>query len=214
MRPADVVRRSPCPCRPVLGFTLIEMLLALVVFASLSLGAYQVLQGVMRNDELTRVRVERFSRLQRAFSTLERDFTQIVPRYSRYNGESSNVLFQAAQYQMQSDDWSVMFVRNGWANPGMRLQRSELQKVGYRLKDDRLERLSYLYVDPIVGTEPKSTVILTGVEGFKLRFYNGSWVNEWSTPETLPQAVEVVLQLKDYGKIRRLFLIAGTGSNG
>ena len=192
------------------GFTLLEVLLALVVFAGLSMTAYQVLQGVLKNDEITRSKVERLADVQRAVSTLERDFTQIIPRATRTDGETSNkVVFQSVRYQMESDDWSLLFVRTGWLNPGGMLVRSQLQKVGYRLRDNKLERLSFLYLDPVIGTEPIVTTVLDRVDGFKLRFFNGTaWLDEWTNTATLPFGLEVELQLQDYGKIRRLFLIA------
>ena len=89
------------------------------------------------------------------------------------------------------------------------LVRSQLQKVGYRLRDNKLERLSFLYLDPVIGTEPIVTTVLDRVDGFKLRFFNGTaWLDEWTNTATLPFGLEVELQLQDYGKIRRLFLIA------
>ena len=100
------------------AFTLLEVLLALVIFASLSLGAYQVLQGVITNDALTKVKGARLADLQRVFTLLERDFSQMVPRPMRLNGEASKVVIQAARFQMESDDWSIAFVRAGWFNPG------------------------------------------------------------------------------------------------
>ncbi len=195
------------------GFTLLEVLLALVILSGLSLSAYQVLNGVMQNDALTRVKVERLATLQRVFTMLERDFSQAVPRSSRTNGEVSKVVFQAARFQMESDDWSVSFVRNGWFNPGAQLPRSNLQKVGYRLRENKLERLSYLYVDPVVGTEPTVTALLDGVKSFKLRFYaNGIWATEWNNTAQLPRAIELELELTDYGVLRRLFLLTQAGS--
>ena len=191
------------------AFTLLEVLLALVIFASLSLGAYQVLQGVMANDALTKVKGERLADLQRVFSLLERDFSQMVARPMRLNGESSKVVIQAARFQMESDDWSIAFVRAGWFNPGAQLPRSQLQQVGYRLREGQLERLSYLYVDPVIGTEPAVTPLLDKVKGFSLRFYSGSvWLNEWSNSQKLPNAIEVTVELEDFGAIRRLFLVA------
>ena len=191
------------------AFTLLEVLLALVIFASLSLGAYQVLQGVITSDALTKVKGARLADLQRVFTLLERDFSQMVPRPMRINGEASKVVIQAARFQMESDDWSIAFVRAGWFNPGAQLPRSQLQQVGYRLREGQLERISFLYVDPVVGTPPNVTPLLDKVKGFTLRFYSGgSWVNEWSSTTQLPKAIEVTLDLEDYGQIRRLFLVA------
>lgn len=193
------------------GFTLLEVLLALVIFAILSLSAYAVLQGVMRNDEVSQAKITRLSELQRGFATLSRDFTQILPRTTRVNGEATTILFQAERFQQGSDDWAVMFVRAGWLNPGGQLHRSELQKVGYRLRQHTLERLTYLYPDAVTGTEPTITPLLNHVSAFTLRFYkNDAWLTQWMTPAVLPAAVEVTLTLDDYGTIRRLFLLTDT----
>lgn len=195
------------------GFTLIEVLVALLVMASLSLGAYQVLQGVMRNDEVMRDRSERLATLQRVFNVMERDFSQITERTTRDNGETSTAVFTAAQFQLQSDDWSVAFVRNGWLNPSGQLPRSQLQRVAYRLRNNTLERLSYSYLDPAVGTEPTVTPLLDKVSAFRLRFYSsGQWVSTWSKPTTLPKGIEIQLTLDDYGDVRRVFLIAGSST--
>lgn len=200
------------------GFTLLEVLLALVIFAMLSLSAYAVLQGVIRNDEVSRDKITRLSELQRAFATLSRDFTQTIPRPVRINGETSTVLFQAERFQLNSDDGAVMFVRAGWLNPGGELRRSELQRVGYRLRQQTLERLTYLYPDAVTGTEPAATPLLSKVTAFSLRFYrNGEWLTQWNTPTELPAAVEITLTLEDYGTIRRRFLLTGsdtTADNG
>ena len=193
------------------GFTLLEVLLALVIFAMLSLSAYAVLQGVIRNDEVSRDKITRLSELQRAFATLSRDFTQTIPRPVRINGETSTVLFQAERFQLNSEDGAVMFVRAGWLNPGGELRRSELQRVGYRLRQQTLERLTYLYPDAVTGTEPAATSLLSKVTAFSLRFYrNGEWLTQWNTPTELPAAVEITLTLEDYGTIRRRFLLTGS----
>ena len=100
--------------RSATGFTLLEVMLALAIFASLSLGAYQVLQGVLANDAITRDKGERLASLQRTFNQMERDFGQAVARPTRVEGEPNLTVFQAEPFQMQSDDWAVAWVRAGW----------------------------------------------------------------------------------------------------
>ena len=70
------------PKRDAASSTLLEMLVAIAIFATLSLGAYQVLQGVLTSDEVAKRKEARLSELQLAFSLLERDVTQMVPRLS------------------------------------------------------------------------------------------------------------------------------------
>lgn len=194
------------------GFTLLEMLVAIAIFASLSMGAYQVLQGVLTSDEVAKRKEARLNELQLAFTLLERDVTQMVPRSGRIEGENSKVLLAASRFGQQSDDWGMAFMRSGWLNPDGMLPRSHLQRVGWRLKDQKLERLSDLYPDPVIGNEPRIQQVLTDVTAFRLYFYDkGSWKEGWTQRSVLPYGLAVELDLEDYGTIRRQFLIGAGG---
>ncbi len=193
------------------GFTLIEVLVAIAIFASLSVGAYQVLNQVQRSNEISMQRSERLKSLQRALVYLDNDFRQMALRQSRTNGEEpSPLLLQWKEYLLDSDSKGVMFVRSGWHNPQQQFPRGEVSKVGYRIKDNQLQRVWWRYVDTPVGQEGIVMPLLDEVEAFELRFFDGEqWLKAWQSSYTLPEAVAVELQLADYGKIERIYLTSG-----
>lgn len=193
------------------GFTLIEVLVAIAIFASLSVGAYQVLNQVQRSNEISMQRSERLKSLQRALVYLDNDFRQMALRQSRTNGEEpSPLLLQWKEYLLDSDSKGVMFVRSGWHNPQQQFPRGEVSKVGYRIKDNQLQRVWWRYVDTPVGQEGIVMPLLDEVEAFELRFFDGEqWLQAWQSSYTLPEAVVVELQLRDYGKIERIYLTSG-----
>jgi len=193
------------------GFTLIEVLVAIAIFASLSVGAYQVLNQIQRSNELSLERSERLKSLQRTLVFMDNDFRQMALRQSRTNGEeTSKQLIQWQDYLLDSDAKGIMFTRLGWHNPQQQFPRGEISKVGYRIKDEQLERVWWRYVDTPVGQEGVIMPLLDGVESFKMRFYDGSkWSDNWQNNYRLPTAVTVSLELKDYGKIERIYLTTG-----
>ncbi|KJY84098.1 general secretion pathway protein GspJ [Vibrio galatheae] len=193
------------------GFTLIEVLVAIAIFASLSVGAYQVLNQVQRSNEISIERSERLKSLQRALVFLDNDFRQMALRQSRTNGEDpSPLLLQWQDYLLDSDAKGVLFTRAGWRNPSQQFPRGEVSKVGYRIKDKQLQRIWWRYVDTPAGQEGISMPLLDDVESFDMRFYDGSeWQQNWETNLALPQAVALSLELSDYGKIERIYLTSG-----
>ncbi|NOH22700.1 type II secretion system minor pseudopilin GspJ [Vibrio europaeus] len=193
------------------GFTLIEVLVAIAIFASLSVGAYQVLNQVQRSNEISMERSERLKTLQRALVFMDNDFRQMALRQSRTNGEDpSAMLLQWKDYLLDSDAKGVMFVRAGWHNPQQQFPRGEISKVGYRIKDQQLQRVWWRYADTPAGQEGIVMPLLDGVEDFEIRFFDGKqWQKEWQTKFALPQAVALSLELEDYGKIERIYLTSG-----
>ncbi|WP_406610196.1 type II secretion system minor pseudopilin GspJ [Agarivorans sp. JK6] len=189
------------------GFTLLEMLVAIVIFALLTMAAYQVLQGVMRSDEISQRHGESLQALQRAMFFMQRDFTQLAPRSVRDETEEQRPLIIAEKYLLESDDMGIEMLVLGWRNPQSVIRRSQLQRVAYVLKDEKLIKRFYNHPDAVVGYEPREMVLLSDVEELNFRFHGSSgWSQQVSDSNQLPRAVEVTLRHKDYGELRRVFL--------
>ncbi|OFC71643.1 type II secretion system minor pseudopilin GspJ [Alteromonas confluentis] len=205
------------------GFTLIEILIAIAIFAFIGVASTAVLTTVLDSDELSSARFDKFQKLQRAVTTIERDMQQAVPRAVRSgSGESNTVVMRGGETD-ESDGEGIQFVRSGWQNPQMMLPRSTLQAVAYRVRDGNLERLYTNYVDNVVGTEPKVRVLLEDISDFKVEFIadveedeNGNFDESeglnWSESfvgAALPKAVAFEFVSKDFGLIRREFTVSG-----
>ncbi|MGL6171847.1 MAG: type II secretion system minor pseudopilin GspJ, partial [Vibrio sp.] len=74
------------------GFTLIEVLVAIAIFASLSIGAYQVLNQVQRSNQISAERSARLTELQRALVIMDADFRQMALRQFRTDGQAPSEL--------------------------------------------------------------------------------------------------------------------------
>lgn len=187
---------------------MIEVLVSIAIFASMSVAAYQVVSQVQRSNVLSQERTQRLNELQRAMVMMDNDFRQMAMRQMRTNGEepSSQLLFWS-DYLLDSDAKGVMFARLGWHNPQQQFPRGEVTKVGYRIKDEVLQRVWWRYPDTPTGQEGVITPLLTQVEEFDMRFFDGtSWKKTWENGRELPKAVSVILKLKDYGEITRTYL--------
>lgn len=192
------------------GFTFIEMLLAVAIFALVGLASVAVLDSVTRSDEASRAATLRLQQLQRAMMVIERDFWQISARQIRVNGEApvAQTLAGAVNW-IESDDDGITFSHAGWTNPGMVLARSEVQLVGYRLKERQLQRLYYLYPDAVTGTEPNIQPLLEDVDELKFRYLvkedgQEQWKEFWDQGNW-PLAVKMTLKSPQLGVIERVF---------
>ena len=65
------------------GFTLLEVMIALTIFAVISTLAWQILDGAMRTSSATESSTAKLNQLQRAWSLMERDFFQLQARAPR-----------------------------------------------------------------------------------------------------------------------------------
>lgn len=191
------------------GFTLIEMLLALMIFSLLSISGYQLLQGVLRQEEISHEKSQRIAEVQRAFATLERDFSAMLPRTVRTQGQGSTPPIVALSSRDKHTGDSITFTHANWFNPADRLARSTLQRVSYDMRQQALWRRHTALVDIPSGEQTYDRRLLSGVEGLRLRYYRqGGWQDTPDDGGQLPAAVEVTLTLTDYGALTRRFPIA------
>lgn len=194
----------------VKGFTLLEVLIAIAIFSVISMASFSIFQTVLDSDTSSKIRSERINELQRAFLVIERDMLQVARRSVRINGEAPQEAFIHTSTESFSSSENVIgFVRHGWTNPGLLLPRSDMQSVAYQLNDSTLERLHFNFVDAVVGQEPKIRPLIRDVEKLDFEFYDGKKWQKTLDGKIIPMAVAIELETKDYGVIRRQFLMAG-----
>ncbi|HIF6625882.1 TPA: type II secretion system minor pseudopilin GspJ [Serratia marcescens] len=188
------------------GFTLVEMLLAIALFAMLSLTALTVFRGVLKNDEITQRKSTQLTQLQRALAIVERDLTQAQARAptgdKRWPAAPEFAVLQTAGEE--GGDFQLLLIRNGWPNPQARLPRATQERVAYRYRQGRLERLSYPNLSSPQAAA-RSVLLLSEVTRLQLRFYRqGEWLTAWRAGGLLPQAVEIAIDTPALGEVRRI----------
>ena len=206
------------------GFTLVEVLIAMAITAFVSVLSYQTLSTALVGIESARVESERLHEINRAFTVLSRDIRQLADRPIR--DEFGQVASAVSGGELARDP--LRLTRSGWHN-STGAPRSTLQRVAYRLEEDRLLRLSYPVLDRTTAIEPTETVLIEGVELFELRFlpsinavdvdrnqvidrrfWQENWVADVGFTDKLidpPAAIEVRVTLRDWGELERLYVM-------
>lgn len=185
------------------GFTLLELLVALAVFAALAAAAYGGLAQVARTRAALAAQQDRLAAVTRAVGMLERDLRQTLARPVR--GNAANAVLPALAGRADG----VELTRLGFANPRAE-PRSHLERVVYAQDGARLRRGRYAVLDRVPGSVPDTATLLDAVESLRLRYVgrDGVWRESWPPADgvlaDLPRAVEFRLGLADLGEIRRV----------
>ncbi|WBH16292.1 type II secretion system minor pseudopilin GspJ [Sphingomonas radiodurans] len=202
--PDKVSRRRSTRTAGDAGFTLVEVMVALMIFGMIASAGVALLAFSVRAQAATTARLDDVGALARQSSLLAADLAQAVNRPAR---DERGTLLPA----FAGDAASVTFVRAGWSNIDGQ-PRSTLQKVSYRLAGDTLERIAWPMVDGAAPLPPAAA--LSGIRAAKLRYrIVGAWSDTWSgaADAPLPQALELVFERKDGLSFRQLFIV-GSGA--
>ena len=196
------------------GFTLIEIVIALAVFAVVGTLAFTGLNAILKQQSDLQARSDQIKSLQLALKYLERDISQIIARPVRDQYGDQQPAFSA-------DEESIMsFTYSGWRNPAG-LSRSHLQRVAYEVeleKDTQKQQLirhSWNRLDGAIIEDARSVPILEDIRELEWQFLNqGSiWETRWppinSDPGSapMPRAVWISFNVEPWGKITRIIAL-------
>lgn len=193
------------------GFTLLELLVAMGIFAIIGAMALGGLNAVVGQETIARGQTQRLASLQRAVRLLGNDLAGAQPRYVR------DELGTSGEQPLLGDGrggFLIRLTRGGWSNPAGLPHRGTLQRVQYRVEDGTLLREYWPVLDHVLGQEPRREELLTGVKDLKLLFLGGDgneWQQQWpplsrdgTSEGRRPRAIQVTLELEDWGTIERL----------
>lgn len=226
---------TPARCMPparTRGFTLIEVLVAIGIFAVISLGVYRVLSGMVQAQAKVASHADSLHEIQQALWILSTDLEQMAVRDIQDESGHREPAVISGQ-----DNFLLKFTRRGLRNP-LLFHRSDLQRVAYSLgpadsdavddahtkpgssdhKQQHLLRHVWGALDRIDDTQEVRQVLLHDVDEVKMEFLtqDNKWLKNWPEKRMdsrihareLPVAIKMQIRTAHYGVLERVFQIS------
>ncbi len=192
------------------GYTLIEVMIALAVFAILStISASMLMQAFNTKTHLDQEH-QRIAKLQLAIALLKQDIEQAMDRSIRGNEMRLFPPFIGESYYTE-------FTRGGFVNPNATTRNSTLKRVGYLCQNNTLTRRSWLMLDSPSRKEYQDKILLTELTECSFSYLSRSreLLKDWrpyalqqnQKNQSLPAAIQVNLGIQHLGAMKMMFII-------
>ena len=188
------------------AFTLVELLVALAIFAVLSCFAYRALDTMLTSREA----LERESRKWRDVTVfvgrVERDLGAVLARRSAIAATGTPLCAISSSVDASNGGNGLALTRSG--SPLQENPLAAPQRIAYRLKGTEVQRLAWNSVDAAPRDEATAVRVLADVRALDFRFLEptGEWRTTWGLPGTgqpTPAGVEMRLELASGERIVR-----------
>jgi len=198
------------------AFTLVEVLVALVVFAVLSVISYRVLSSILESRERLGQQSATLRDQALFFTRLEADLGAMLPRDVRNADGVNEPALKVLSAAVSSIDPLLVFSRTGFA--GAAGTSAAPQRIAYRLNEGKLELLIWDGLDAAPRSQPAVYTALRNVREWRWRVLDqrGNWRADWpardgTTPAAistaLPAALELTLSIENGGSMVRVFAL-------
>jgi general secretion pathway protein J len=183
------------------GFTLMEVLVALVLLTLFVLVSYRALDAVLQAQRQATAEMERWRELAAAFAWMESDFSNAVTRSDPQDPVGG--LFHAWAEPDGAVHLDLLRLLPEDADQG-------LQRIGYRCAGGDLMRLVWPDAEN-PAQAPRETALLAGLRSCTFRYLDakGQWLDVWrpNVGNPLPRAVELNIGEADGTPIRRVLRV-------
>lgn len=186
------------------GLTLIEVMVALAVFAVLGTLTYRgTAQLILARTQIEH-ELERWREIDRALQIVETELMQIVaPAITPGSTRTPSLQVQQSELSSELQILSLS-------------QATGVERVSFEFRDDSLAWVRR--PEARAAATPERDILLARVDAVRWRFLTpAGWNDRWPAPggttspgtttgsaNSLPAAIEIVLDLPDIGRITRL----------
>ena len=182
------------------GFTLVELLVAIAIFAVLSALGWKVFDYLAKVKDRNAMHEANLEQLQESYQQILRDTMQAVPLTANVKGQQQPALV------LQNGRFN--FSKTGVTDPLQQgISPHERVEYQYRADEKKLYRLKYRNLHQTGNDQPESSVMLDEVEAFEIMVLNPNELSSW--PESsvdsqqteqlrlLPKGIKINLTVRD-----------------
>lgn len=154
------------------GFTLVELLVAIAIFAVLSALGWKVFDYLIKIKERNTQHEQRLGQLQEAYQQVLRDTVQIVPITANVAGQ--------VQPAVMLQNGQLTFSKTGVTDPLMQgIPLEERVEYIYKADEKKLYRYKYKNLNQTGNDQPETSVLLDSVDQFQIMLLNPNEMAQW-----------------------------------
>ncbi|MDV2439844.1 type II secretion system minor pseudopilin GspJ [Acinetobacter gerneri] len=186
------------PAHKQAAFTLVEVLVAIAIFAILTALGWKVFDYLIKVKERNVVKEQKLGELQSAYQQVQRDTLQIIPLTANVGGQ----LEPALSLSNNADNPRLVMSKAGVSDP-LQQGLSPYERIEYRYdaQAKKLYRLKYENLNISNSVQPKSSVLLNHVDQYQVTVLNPDEMTQWPDPtidfnnkqllQTLPKGLRI-----------------------
>lgn len=178
-----------------LGFTLVELLVAIAIFAVLSALGWKIFDYLVKVKDRNAMHEENLGQLQEAYQQVQRDTLQIIPVTASFGQQ----ILPAISLENQK----ISFSKTGMTDPLKQgISTYERVEYVYNAQDKKLYRLKYANLNLPNSAQPLSSVLLNDVDQYQVTLLNPNELERWPDENTfnerqLPRGIKIKVMIRD-----------------
>ena len=192
------------------AFTLLEMIVAIGIFAVIAVVSYGSLNRFLDNRDVLQAEIVMMKQLQLAFSLLEQDMHFMSPRIVRDEYGDPEPLLIVNNIDVAGELLRFTTARRSVSLPGV----STLQRTSYRWENGDFIRVNWQVLDRDQDAVESKHLLLSDVDNVRVNVLTSEeestqTASTWDAAEKLPDGIEWQIQMTDGKQYRRVFDIKG-----
>jgi general secretion pathway protein J len=193
------------------AFTLLEMIVAIGIFAVIAVVSYGSLNRFLDNRDVLQAEMTLMKDLQLAFSLLEQDMHFMSGRIVRDEYGDPEPLLIVNSIDIAGELLRFTTARRSVSLPGV----STLQRTSYRWENGDFIRVNWLVLDRDQDAIESKQLLLSDVDSVRVNVLTSDeestqTASTWDSAEKLPDGIEWQIQMSDGKQYRRMFDIKGS----
>lgn len=159
------------------GFTLLELMIAIIIFSLISTASYKLFNSVVKSKQATDKIFVAMDARQKAEIIIEKDIMQIIgrPIQNEYGNQ------ELAVFTPTLSAYLIEFTRTGWNNPLDNI-RSDLQRVAYAFENNSFVRYYWPVLDRAPNPVQIRQVLLSNIDSINVLFIDTNHMQHTSWP--------------------------------
>lgn len=177
------------------GFTLIELMVAIAIFAVLAALGWKIFDYLSKVKDRNAMHEQNLDQLQQAYQQIQRDTLQTIP----VTGSVGQQILPALQLENQK----ISFSKTGMTDPLKQgIASFERIEYVYNVQDKKLYRLKYSNLNLSAAAQPLSSVLLSDVDQYQVSVLNPNEGDRWPDENAfnerqLPRGIKIKVMIRD-----------------